>query len=492
MAFRMALTRKFLITVGTTVLVTIGILFFFMYEQSKEAIYDLVDRQSTALLQQVLITRAWISEHEGVYIRQSQGMEHNPYLPGSGITDKQGREYIFHNPALAIRKLSEYADRQGLYRFHLASLRPLNPANTPTPFEAEALRQFELLGYGASKQGIGSIVREGSHSAYQRVIPLVVEKSCLVCHLRQGYRLGDIRGGLSVTIPLKEAERKIGRTRILYASAAFGIMAVVMGTLYLLLRRMVLKPVSHLHDVATKLSTGNYTARADLTTRDELENLGTAFNSMTDQIINGYQSGLKTLAAAVEARDSYTRGHIDRVARYALGIAREMHLEPEIITKVEIAAILHDIGKIGIPDAILRKEGPLSPEEFGIMQAHSLKGMEIISTSSLFSSVMDAILHHHEFYDGSGYPAGLRGEDIPLVARIIAVADSFDAMTTDRPYRRGLAWETALKEIEAAKGSQFDPLVVDAFAKGVEKGNFVMQGAAEASRRSDDVEPAAQ
>ncbi|QSV46739.1 HD domain-containing phosphohydrolase [Geobacter benzoatilyticus] len=492
MAFRMALTRKFLTTVGTTVLVTLGILFFFMYEQSKEAIYNLVDRQSTALLQQVLITRAWISEHEGIYLRQSPGMEPNPYLPGSGITDKEGRKYVFHNPALAIRKLSEYADRQGLYRFHLASLRPLNPANTPTPFEAQALRQFELSGYNASKRGIAGIVQEGSNSAYQRVIPLVVEKSCLVCHLRQGYRLGDIRGSLSVTIPLHEAERQIGKARILYASAAFGIMAVVMGTLYLLLRRMVLKPVAHLHTVASKLSAGNYNARAALATGDELENLGAAFNSMTDQIINGYQSGLKTLAAAVEARDSYTRGHIDRVARYALGIAREMGLAPEIITKVEIAAILHDIGKIGIPDAILRKEGPLSPEEFGIMQAHSLKGMEIISTSSFFSSVMDAILHHHEFYDGSGYPGGLRGEEIPLVARIITVADSFDAMTTDRPYRRGLDWKTALEEIVAAKGSQFDPLVVDAFVQGMKKGNFVVRGETDASRRTGDVEPAAQ
>lgn len=492
MAFRMALTRKFLMAVGTTVLVTIGILFFVMYEQSKEAIYNLVDRQSTALLQQVLITRAWISEHEGIYLRQSPGMEPNPYLPGSGITDKEGREYVFHNPALAIRQLSEYADRQGLYRFHLASLRPLNPANTPTPFEAQALRQFELSGYNASKRGLAGIVQEGSNSAYQRVIPLVVEKSCLVCHLRQGYQLGDIRGSLSVTIPLHEAERQIGKARILYASAAFGIMAVVMGTLYLLLRRMVLKPVAHLHTVASKLSAGNYNARAALATGDELENLGAAFNSMTDQIINGYQSGLKTLAAAVEARDSYTRGHIDRVARYALGIAREMGLAPEIITKVEIAAILQDIGKIGIPDAILRKEGPLSPEEFGIMQAHSLKGMEIISTSSFFSSVMDAILHHHEFYDGSGYPGGLRGEEIPLVARIIAVADSFDAMTTDRPYRRGLDWKTALEEIVAAKGSQFDPLVVDAFVQGMKKGNFVVRGETDASRRTGDVEPAAQ
>ncbi|MBT1073847.1 HD domain-containing phosphohydrolase [Geobacter grbiciae] len=473
MAIRLALARKFLVAVGITVFVTIGILFFFMYEQAKKAIYDHVDRQSTALLQQVVITRAWISEHEGIYIRQAPGVEPNPYLPGSGITDKEGRDYVFHNPALAIRKLSEYAQRKGLYRFHLSSLKPLNPANKPAPFEAEALRQFERRGFTASRDGIAGIVRDGDHAAYQRIIPLVVEKSCLTCHLQQGYKVGEVRGGLSVALPLQDAERQIVKARILFALAGAGIMAMVMGTLYYLLRRMVLAPVAHLHGIAGSLSAGNYTARATLTTGDELENLGTAFNTMTDQIISGYQSGLKTLAAAVEARDSYTRGHIDRVARYALGIAREMGLPPETVSRVEMAAILHDIGKIGIPDAILRKESSLTPEELEIMQAHSLKRMEIISTSDFFSSVMNAILYHHEFYDGTGYPSGLKGEEIPLVARIITVADSFDAMTTDRPYRRGMPQETALAEIERWKGSQFDPQVVDAFLRGMKRGGFV-------------------
>ena len=482
MASRLALAHKFLVAFGTTVFMTIAVLFFFMYEQARKAIYDHVDRQSTALLQQVVITRAWISEHEGIYIRQTSGVEPNPYLPGSGITDRQGRDYVFHNPALAIRKLSEYAERQGLYRFHLSSLKPLNPANSPTPFEAEALKEFEWRGFTASREGKAGIVGEGDQAVYQRIIPLVVEKSCLTCHLQQGYRVGEVRGGLSVTLPLREAERQIRKARILFALSGTGIMAVVMGTLYFLLRRVVLAPVSHLHNVATQLSAGNYTARASLDTSDELESLGDAFNTMTDQIISGYQSALKTLAAAVEARDSYTRGHIDRVARYALGIAREMGLPPETVSRVEMAAILHDIGKIGIPDAILRKEGSLTPEEFEVMQAHSLKGMEIISTSEFFSSVMNAILHHHEFYDGTGYPGGLTGEEIPLVARIIAVADSFDAMTTERPYRKGLSWETALAEIVRWKGSQFDPQVVDAFVKGMEAGGFGTKSGSELTR----------
>ena len=153
-----------------------------------------------------------------------------------------------------------------------------------------------------------------------------------------------------------------------------------------------------------------------------------------------------------------------------------MGLPPETVSRVEMAAILHDIGKIGIPDAILRKEGSLTPEELEVMQAHSLKGMEIISTSDFFSSVMNAILHHHEYYDGTGYPGGLKGEDIPLVARIIAVADSFDAMTTDRPYHRGLPGETALAEIQRWKGSQFDPQVVDAFVRGMRNGAFGRKG----------------
>jgi putative nucleotidyltransferase with HDIG domain len=172
---------------------------------------------------------------------------------------------------------------------------------------------------------------------------------------------------------------------------------------------------------------------------------------------------IETLNAAVEARDPYTAGHSQRVRHVALSIGRELALPAPQLGALSTAALFHDIGKIGIPDSILTKAGPLEPGEAAIMREHVTRGAEIASKVSSFQDAVPAIRHHHERWDGLGYPDGLRDEDIPLEAAIVGLADAWDAMTTDRPYAHGLSLNEAMLQIRSGRGKQFNPLVVDAF-----------------------------
>jgi putative nucleotidyltransferase with HDIG domain len=170
-----------------------------------------------------------------------------------------------------------------------------------------------------------------------------------------------------------------------------------------------------------------------------------------------------TLNAAVEARDPYTAGHSQRVRRVALAIGRELQLSARELGALGTAAVFHDIGKIGMPDAILTKPETLSPSESAVMREHAQRGAEIVSRIASFQESVPAIRHHHERWDGLGYPDGLAGEEVPLEAAIIGIADAWDAMTTARPYASPLQLHDALREIRAGRGKQFNPIVVDAF-----------------------------
>lgn len=188
-----------------------------------------------------------------------------------------------------------------------------------------------------------------------------------------------------------------------------------------------------------------------------------------------FKSFLVTLASAIDARDPYTRGHSDRVSKYSMGIGKALGLSDKEQELLERAALLHDIGKIGIRDNILLKEAPLDKEEFQIMQTHTIVGKKIlhdILPAYLVQEISQGAACHHERYDGKGYPQGMKGNEIPLIARIIAIADTFDAMTTDRPYRKGFTMEAALQELQRYSGSQFDPKLVDKFLTEMRNGAY--------------------
>jgi HD-GYP domain-containing protein (c-di-GMP phosphodiesterase class II) len=180
----------------------------------------------------------------------------------------------------------------------------------------------------------------------------------------------------------------------------------------------------------------------------------------------------EALADAIEKRDPYTGGHTKRVVNYSMSIVKYLDMNHEEKERIKISAILHDIGKIGIKDKILRKPSELDKDEFEEMKKHPILGQEIMEKVTQLKDVIPGMRYHHERLDGKGYPDGLSGNKIPLVAKIIAVADAFDAMTTDRPYRRALKWETAIDNLRRGSGEQFDGEVVKAFIRSYQSGDI--------------------
>lgn len=202
---------------------------------------------------------------------------------------------------------------------------------------------------------------------------------------------------------------------------------------------------------------------------DQLKNEAERNHKLFLQTIN-------VLGSTIEAKDAYTHGHTERVTQYAVAIAEQMNrngsakFEKKYFEKLYISGLLHDIGKIGVPESILLKEGKLTDEEYETMKQHAAKGAEIVEPLKLAKETVEGIKHHHESYNGKGYPDGLKGEEIPVTAAILAVADAFDAMTTNRPYRKSLTKEEAILEIDECTGSQFCPDPAKAFLELYDKG----------------------
>lgn len=181
------------------------------------------------------------------------------------------------------------------------------------------------------------------------------------------------------------------------------------------------------------------------------------------------EQAARTILKALDCKDSYTFGHSMRVAYFSLVTGAEAGLSPEDMHELELSAIFHDIGKIGTPDAVLNKPTRLSEEEFLVMKEHPSKTYEILQEFPTFEKIALNARFHHERFDGKGYPLGLKGEEIPLAARIILIADTFDAMTSTRPYRKGLPYEVAFDELIQFSGTQFDPKLVKLFIQGMKK-----------------------
>jgi putative nucleotidyltransferase with HDIG domain len=192
-----------------------------------------------------------------------------------------------------------------------------------------------------------------------------------------------------------------------------------------------------------------------------------------EDLKKSYFDTIRAVANSVEARDAYTRGHSNRVAEISKIIAAEMGWGRRDLEMIDWGGVLHDLGKVGISDSILNKPGKLTDEEFAIMKSHPSIGGQIIGGIAFLEPLMPYIAQHHERYDGRGYPAGFKGEEIAIQGRLLAIADTYDAMTSDRPYRKGLAAQIAYDEILKCTGSQFDPVLVRAFEKAFKAGKIV-------------------
>lgn len=195
----------------------------------------------------------------------------------------------------------------------------------------------------------------------------------------------------------------------------------------------------------------------------EIREINNKLNTTYDKLEQAYLEIVETLRYTVEAKDTYTRGHSDRVSAYSVLIGQKLELQDKDLHCLKIGGLFHDIGKIGIPDSILLKESKLTDDEYSQIKNHPSIGAHILSSVSYFKEMIPIVKHHHEKYDGTGYPSRLKYEEIPYLARIAAVADSFDAMTSKRSYRDSLSLEIVISEFERCKGTQFDPNIAEIF-----------------------------
>lgn len=194
-----------------------------------------------------------------------------------------------------------------------------------------------------------------------------------------------------------------------------------------------------------------------------IKNINQELKETYDRLEQSYMESIETLRLTVDAKDEYTRGHSDRVSEYAVLIGKKLGLSEEDIKTLRIGGLFHDIGKIGVPDSILLKPGKLTDDEYSEIKNHPSIGAHILSSASIFSNLIPIVKHHHEKYDGTGYPSRLAGTDIPYLARITAVADTFDAMTSRRPYRDAIFIEKVKEEFIRCSGTQFDPDLATVF-----------------------------
>jgi putative nucleotidyltransferase with HDIG domain len=288
--------------------------------------------------------------------------------------------------------------------------------------------------------------------------------------------------------PRHEAYRSIYEMQRTARLLALLAVLVSMG-LSIFAARKITNPLEVLTESSRAIARGDFSQRVHLTSRTEIGELAETFNVMSQELeqfvldlkraaeenLALFMGSIQMLAGAVDEKDPYTRGHSDRVTRYSMMIAREMGLDDEFIETLRVSAQLHDVGKIGIEDRILKKPGALTPEEFEIMKTHTTKGANILRPVKQLKEMLPGIELHHEALDGRGYPYGLKGDQIPLLARVIAVADTFDALTTNRPYQQAHESPDALRIIHNLAGKRLDPKAVAALTAVYERGEIRIQ-----------------
>jgi HD-GYP domain-containing protein (c-di-GMP phosphodiesterase class II) len=301
------------------------------------------------------------------------------------------------------------------------------------------------------------------------------------------YSTAAVADGYNVGVIAMQDETKalasVGemRTQTWLISMAFAVFALVAG---FMLSRYMTTPLLNLVAAAKQIAAGDYSSRVNTHNLSEIGTLAETFNFMgvkiEDQIANLAKAAeenrelfvgtVKALAAAIDGKDKYTRGHSERVSRISVAIGRRMNMPDEELETLRISALLHDIGKIAVDDAILKKPAALTEEEFEIMKTHPMKGYKIMSQIPAMKEFLPGMVMHHEMVNGKGYPHGLTGDQIPLQAKIVSVADTFDAMTIDRPYSKGMELQPALERLRSFVGTRYQSDVVEALVDACNAG----------------------
>ncbi|MGA9504504.1 MAG: HD domain-containing phosphohydrolase [Terriglobales bacterium] len=336
---------------------------------------------------------------------------------------------------------------------------------------------------------VRSFVDEGSKAQLAATREFTVQDGKNATEMLGTYSpVTSLEWAVVVQKPREDAYR--GITEMQSKGRLLALLAVFVSVgLSIVSARRITSPLQVLAQSSRAIARGDFSQRVHLKTRTEIGELATTFNTMSDDLEqfvedlkraaeenkNLFMGSIQMLAGAVDEKDPYTRGHSDRVTKYSLLIATEMGLDAGFLEVLRISAQLHDVGKIGIEDRILKKPGALTPEEFEIMKTHTTKGANILRPVPQLREMLPGIELHHEALNGRGYPYGLKGDDIPLLARVIAVADTFDALTTNRPYQKAHDEIDALRIIENLSGQRLDPRAVTALMAVFYRGDIRIQ-----------------
>lgn len=346
--------------------------------------------------------------------------------------------------------------------------------------------------------------QESGTQVQSALAPFTVERDGQKVEMLGSYATAELDSNMRLGVIAIQDERAAMtsvadmRRQTLIISLVAAVFTLFIGFFF---AKKLTQPVRELAAGAHRIASGDFSQRIAVRSRTELGALGMSFNLMTDQLekfISDLQHSadenrelflgtVKALAAAIDGKDPYTRGHSERVARFSVAIAQGMDLPDEEIEKIRISALLHDVGKIGIDDNILKKPAALTNEEFEIMKGHPQKGFKIMSQIPAMSEFLPGMYMHHEMIDGKGYPQGLKGDEIPIMARIVSVADTFDAMTTDRPYQKAMSLEDAVSRIKDLVGTRYDERVVASLVAAYESGQ-IRAGSVRLKRRVKEPE----
>jgi HD-GYP domain-containing protein (c-di-GMP phosphodiesterase class II) len=385
-----------------------------------------------------------------------------------------------------VTKLRESFDRQGLDTFVVNQAGRLVAASSPQYATGQDMNSNELVKNFVEQSGNNRISVTKEYS--------VLQGKSKVDMLGTYYAVPGL--DWAVVAQKTQAGAYVDVSDLRREALRLGLIAVGFSILIgIFATRRLTTPLSVLTESSRAIAGGDFSQRVQLKSRTEIGELAETFNSMTDDLERFvadlkkaaeenralFMGSIQMLAGAVDEKDPYTRGHSDRVTRYSVLIATELGLRPEEIEKIRISAQLHDVGKIGIEDRILKKPGALTPEEFEVMKTHTTKGAAILRPVEMLRDMLPGIELHHESLDGRGYPFGLKGDQIPLMPRVIMVADTFDAMTTNRPYQAAMDPEYVIRIINSLGNTKFDPNVVRAMTKVFESGKLRIQRAATVS-----------
>jgi putative nucleotidyltransferase with HDIG domain/diguanylate cyclase (GGDEF)-like protein len=393
--------------------------FFFICEHYEYA-RVLAKNEAVVSVKKDLAYRTWVASHGGIYVPITKKTPPSPYLAhieNRDVTTNAGQNLTLINPAYTLSQMmKDYSQLYGT-KGHITSLKLLNPNNVPDAWEKEALKRVEITKTAEFEEQ--KIARE---EYFRYLNPLITQTSCLKCHAFQGYKVGDVRGAVSVAIPMKSYNTQA--TLHAKSDIIFITLIYILGLIVIFYGRKKSKEIM-------------------------------------DTKIRDYEQHIFSLVKIIEKRDRYTAGHSQRVATYSALIAKEMGYSKHEVDTLYRACMLHDIGKISTPDSILLKPEKLNNLEYEIIKEHVTVSYELLNKVDIYRDIANIVRYHHEYYDGSGYPDGLKGDEIPLLSQIMTVADAFDAMTTNRVCKARKSIQEALTELQNLSHKQFNPNIAD-------------------------------